>query len=55
MEIFEEQIETRGENRAEEEEQRAEMMMGMRDQVYESVSSLVVRPSDNEGGGGNDY
>lgn len=28
--------------------------MGSRDQVYGSVSSLVVRPSDSEGGG-NDY
>lgn len=29
--------------------------MGSRDQVYGSVSSLVVRPSDSEGGGGTDY
>jgi len=29
--------------------------MGTRDQVYGSVSSLVLRPSNSEGGGGNDY
>lgn len=55
MEIFKEQIETRGEDRVEEEEQRAEVTMGTRDQVYGSVNSLVVRPSDSKGGGGNDY
>lgn len=29
--------------------------MGSRDQICGNVSSLVVRPSDSEGGGGNDY
>ena len=29
--------------------------MRSRDQVYGSVSSLEVRPSGSEGGGGNDY
>lgn len=53
MEIFKEQIETGRADRVEEEERRVEVTMGTRDQVYGRISSLVVRPSDREGGGNN--